>query len=436
MKKSFSLGVVIIILLSSCSKEDDTIKTTIPAAPPFLQKVSHDIAEDVEQLRGIPRTEGHTLRIDTSSFFDKVHESNYIGDMYEPMKQCGFFTTRTRSTIPHHWKDRYGFWEGSVGGYFTESSPADIHVVLPHLDSLYLHDMLVSSPVNLKTIAHEYTHLLQHQMGYLDDLSKVNSIRSLSRALLMPEGDATFMMDLWGNLYSTGTINLDSIIQFEAGEVDIYEEYLIHDNLSDFEAFFYGHYIYGAIYTANAYKSGGIPAINALFDNDSLSVAEIISGKKQQKEDVTIGTMKALFPEGVPILSESLGANFISILFNRRLIDTEDKKKENFRKQYGVLDDAYYAVRNGSYYQSVWKITFTEQSNIALASKIFKAINSSGNGAARPALTLKDTFTENEYSVQKFETTNFISYIVVKGTTIWIIDNPQIHDRDLIALLK
>lgn len=418
------LGLIPLLVILSCSK-DEKEPEGIPAAPDFLQQISHVIAEEVEELRGINRVEGHTLRIDTSAFFEKLTEKEYLGDIYEPMKQIGFFKPiRKRVTLPSYWKSRYDFWDGEVGGYFTPVTPSDIHVVLPTTNESYIREILAENNTNLKTVAHEYVHLLQNQKGLLSIHENGTGVRGLSKYLLMPEGDATFMMDMWGSLRTAGEVKLDSIMEFEQGEIDIYDSFLTEKSLNDFVAFFYAHYIHGALFTAQAYKEGGTAAIDSLFYDSTLSVSEIISGQKQAAKNLDPGTLLNLFENDATIQSESFGAHFISILLNR--VNDADKTEliELFHKQYGISNDRYYTTKQGSYYQSVWHISFMTTEDADLAETVLHKLNREGNETSRPILTLSNEISIEGYAVATYESDSFISYLIKKGENIWILDNP------------
>lgn len=418
------LGLIPLLIIFSCSKDEKETED-IPAAPAFLQQVSHEIAEEVEGLRGINRVEGHTLRIDTSAFFETLTEDAYLGDIYEPMKQIGFFKPiRKRVALPAHWKSRYDFWEGDVGGYFTPERPSDIHVVLPSTNESYLRETLVENNTNLKTVAHEYVHLLQNQKGLLSIHEDETGVRGLSKYLLMPEGDATFMMDIWGSLRSSGKVNLDSIMTFEQGEIDIYDTYLSEKYLSDFTAFFYSHYIHGALFTAQAYKEGGTAAIDSLFYDSTLSLSEVVSGQKQAAKNLDPGTLLNLFEADATIQSESFGAHFISILLNRINSAAKTELIELFHKQYGVSNDRYFATKNGTYYQSVWHISFATTDDANLAETLLHKLNVEGNGTSRPILTLSSESSLDGFTIATYEASPFLSYLIKKGEHIWIVDNP------------
>lgn len=434
MKKLWPL--LILMLLFSCSDDKKSSSEEIPVAPSFLQKMSHDIAEEVEELRGISRTEGHTLRIDTAAYYEESDESAYFGLLYEPMKQSGFFPPiERRSTLPRHWRERYDFWDGEVGGYFTSSSPDDIHLVLPSNNETYLNTLLTDNPSNLKTIAHEYTHLLQNQQGLLSIFDSAMYFNQLSRALLITEGDATFTMDIWGSLYTTGAVDLDSVITFEEGEILLYEYYLAYNKLNDRIAFLIGHYIYGPLQVAKTFSEGGAEAVNQLFADKSVSISEIITGNKQQTPTLHINSMQVLFPTGSEIIADNIGPYLLSILCNRHFFGSEFKKVEHFRKQYGIVSDEYYTAQSGGHFQTLWHMRFSNWDYAQVVETIFQQINAKENGTSRPTLTFTSEFTEGEFFVKHYEGANFSSYIVTKEMDLWVIDNPHMKIGNLLEHL-
>lgn len=433
MKKVWSF--FLFILLLSCSDDHESDTETIPLAPPFLQKISHEIAEEVEELRGISRVEGHTLRIDTAAYYEQSGVTDYfMPDLYEPMMQCGFFIpVARRVTLPSHWTERYKFWDGEVGGYFSKLNPSDIHLVLPYIDSATLYATFINQPQNLKTLAHEYTHLLQNQKGLLEKID-VTDMQSLSRSLLFIEGDATFLMDIWGSKHTAGEVKLDSIIQFEENEIDTFEFYVAQNSFSDLTTFLLGHYIYGPPYVAKSYKVGGTDAINQLFGY-SISIAEIISGRKQHYSDLYLGSVQQFFLYDIAILAESFGANFISILLNRYNGADYEEKIRLFQNQYGIVSDQFFAARSGKYFQIIWQITFEESSDAELADTLFQQINLLGNRSYRPAVTLMDVSTEGDFTVREYHASNFSTYIVHRKNKLWIIDNPLVHINTILEKL-
>lgn len=432
MKKLW--GLIVIVCLFSCSDDDEIIEEGIPLAPASLKQISHEIAEEVEQLRNIPRVEGHTLRIDTAAYFEDSDESQYFGELYEPMKQSGFFTPIThRVALPDHWPTRYKYWDGEVGGYFSPRTPDDIHLVLPSNDPNYLGNIMVKQE-NLKTLAHEYTHLLQNQKGLLD-LITITDIRSLSRDLLIAEGDATFMMDLWGSKYTTGSVNLDSVIEFEKDEINTFEYYLGYNALSDFYAFLLSHYMYGTIHVAEAYKAGGAEAINALYTDETVTLSELVTGRKEPLENQDPTIYSDLFLPESNLFGTSIGAFMTSVLLNRSNPGTKSDKMTLFQKQYSIISDRYFFAKKGEYYQSIWNIRFSDYEDALFAEMYFQLINIKGNGTSRPIVSLVKSFTEGDFQIKEYKASTFSTYLVLKDTELWIIDNPLVHITTVLEYL-
>ncbi len=433
-----------LLLLLSCDKDTPTDTTTdshpAPAATAEIQKLSHDIAAQVEAVRGLKRsTDQFTLRLDTNNDNGtNSSEEEYFGPLTAALKQQGFFTmqNRARHALPVHWPSRYRFWEGDIGGYFMWDYPNDIALVVSTTEPQTISSLL-SEHHNQQVVAHEYTHLLQEHNGLLRTMATAEMTNPFSffTPMLAVEGDATFTMDLWGSAQFAGQPNLDSLIDYQQGEVDIYLDYLFSGFLPDFDAFFLAHYIYGTLLVGEQYQAGGTAAIDSLFTQGSpKSLGEIMGGATSPTTPLAVPNTARILPNAPALYDGRLGSPLLSILLNRISAASLLEKTDAFTTQYKLLNDRYIATE-GAPHSTLWAMEYETDSAALFAFDIFCGLNTAGSMPYRSGLNELSSFSSNGFIGYKYGAQNFTSYVITKGAQLWVIDNPAVDEAMLLTLL-
>lgn len=291
--------------------------TMTPGQPPLDQSKVDEIADHVQKVRQLSFVKPVTLIVETHEQLQARVEAemmlNYTDEQLRYYAAAGTYLGRYPSGVDLKTKAIHFAHDHVMGKY----EPATGEMVLITRRSP---SRILEGRMGRMFLAHECVHALQDQHFNLDrDLAKLQNNDQAKAFRLVGEGDATIAE----YAYDAGKMDL-GVLDYVTSHVQEPGKGPDHDVHGLVEGRYITAYADGIHFVAEAYRRGGLNAVNALYSKPPLSMHQILHpadyfDHPRPPVPIMVGGYETKLPAWITLQRDTYGEGSLKDILERNL---------------------------------------------------------------------------------------------------------------------